>query len=315
MKRFADCHLHIHDGDTEAAKHFLDVVADQGVTDASLLCIPCWSKYSPKENEWALWLKENYKRINLRVFGSFYEHGEPGKTPYIKQAKQLLAAGCDGIKLLQMKPEVRLELGKGIDHESYDEVFDFLEENRTPILLHSGDPEDMWDINTRTEAQIASGAYYDESFPSSEQIYSEVFARLDKNPRLNIVLAHFFFLSNYPDRAEEVMEKYPTVKFDLTPGWEMFLGFSRDIERWQSFFEKYSDRILFGTDSNNRKKDRINAELTTLVLSALTHDTSEFDIPCYGRTLKIKGLGLCDKTVEKICAENYFRFMDGGTEA
>jgi len=309
MKKFADCHLHIHDGDTDATTRFLDTIADLGVTDASLLSICCWTKYSEWENEWALQLKNSYKRINLRVFGSFHEHGDKAKTPYLEQAKALLSAGCDGIKLIQMKPQVRLELGRGIDHESYDEVFDFFEEKGTPILLHSGDPEDMWDLSTRTEWHLANGAYYDGTYPSSEQIYSEVFARLDKNPRLNIVLAHFFFLSNFPQRAEAVMEKYPRVKFDLTPGWEMFLGFSKDILWWHDFFEKYSNRILFGTDSNNRKAEKTNRELYALVLAALTHDASEFEMPCYGTRIKIKGLALCPETVEKICAGNYFRFL------
>ena len=309
MDRFADCHLHIHDSDREGAMRFLDTVAECGVTHASLLSIGSWSKYSEDENNYALWLKENYKRMDLRVFGSFYEHGEKGKISYKKQAEELLLAGCDGIKLIHMKPQVRVEIGKGIDHESYDEVFDFLEERGTPILLHSGDPEEMWDISTRTEEQLASGAYYGSDYPSSEQIYAEVFARLDKNPRLNMVLAHFFFLADHIDRAEAVMEKYPSVRFDLTPGWEMFLSFSKNIERWHGFFEKYSDRILFGTDSNNRKKERVNKELNALVLAAISRNSEEFEIPCYGRLLKIKGLGLCQETVRKICADNYFKFV------
>ena len=76
MRKFADCHLHIHDGDMEEAARFLDVIADCGVTHASLLSIACWSKYSEDENSRILWLKENYKRIKLRAFGSFYERGE-----------------------------------------------------------------------------------------------------------------------------------------------------------------------------------------------------------------------------------------------
>ena len=300
MDRFADCHLHIHNSDAEGAMRCLDAVVECGVTHASILSIGSWSKYSEEENSRALWLKENYKRMNIRVFAAFYEHGEKAKVPYLNQAEELLNAGCDGIKFIHMKPQVRVELGKGIDHQSYDEVFDYLEGRGTPILIHSGDPEEMWE---------EGGAYYESDYPSSEQIYQEVFARLDKNPRLNMVIAHFFFLSNFPERAETVMEKYPTVKFDLTPGWEMFLNFSKDIERWHCFFEKYSDRILFGTDSNDRKKERVNKELNALVLAAISRDHNEFEIPCYGKILKIKGLGLRHETVKKICADNYFKFV------
>ncbi|MBE6591468.1 MAG: hypothetical protein E7646_05450 [Ruminococcaceae bacterium] len=299
---FADCHLHVHDGDREGAMRFLDVVADCGVTDASILCVNCWSIFSQEENDWALWLKNNYKRMELTAFASFYEHGERAKLPYLLQLKGFLESGFDGIKLLQMKPEVRKELGKGIDHESYDAAFDLLEELGTPILCHSGDPEEMWDKDSPAYA-------YDESFPKSEDIYKEVFNRLDKNPRLNICFAHFFFLSNFPQRAVEVMEKYPRVKFDLTPGWEMFLGFSKDIDTWHDFFERYSDRILFGTDSNNRKKPSLNLELNQLVKGALAHSKDEFDIACYGRMIRIRGLEVSEDSLEKICFLNYKAFI------
>ena len=302
IKGFSDCHLHVHDGDREKQIAFLDTVADCGVTDAAILCVPCWSIFSEKENQWALWLKNNYKRMDLTAFASFYEHGELSRAPYLDQAKDFIKSGFDGIKLLQMKPEVRKELGKGIDHESYDEAFDLLEELGTPIICHSGDPESMWD-------RESPDFFYDESFPKSEDLYKEVFKRLDKNPRLNICFAHFFFLSNFPQRAREVMEKYPRVKFDLTPGWEMFLGFSKDIDAWHSFFEEYSDRILFGTDSNNRKKEGLIRELNALVMGALTHSKEEFEIACYGRMIKIKGLDVSEDTLEKICFLNYKAFI------
>ncbi len=102
---------------------------------------------------------------------------------------------------------------------------------------------------------------------------------LDKHPRLNATLAHFFFLSEYRDRVEEILEKYPNVKFDLTPGWEMYIAFSKDTEGWHDFFEKYSERILFGTDSGNHKDN--NAELNRLVYSAITRDSSEFPMPLF----------------------------------
>ena len=88
MDRFADCHLHIHESDTAGAMRCLDNIAECGVTHAAVLSIGAWSKYSENENDRALWLKENYKRIKLKVFGSFYEHGEKGKIPYKKQKKQ-----------------------------------------------------------------------------------------------------------------------------------------------------------------------------------------------------------------------------------
>ena len=58
---------------------------------------------------------------------------------------------------------------------------------------------------------------------------------LDKFPKLKITFAHFFFLSDNPDEAVRIMEKYPNALFDLTPGGEMFVNFSKDPEYWHDF--------------------------------------------------------------------------------
>jgi len=130
---------------------------------------------------------------------------------------------------------------------------------------------------------------------------------LDKHPRLRVTFAHFFFLGNFIDEATRVFEKYPNVNFDLTPGTEMFRNFSKNIDAWHDFFEKYEDRILFGTDSNNIKSAELNRRLNTLVRTTLTHDTSEFEIYGY-RPETLRGLALGERTMEKICYENYIRF-------
>jgi len=88
----------------------------------------------------------------------------------------------------------------------------------------------------------------------------------------------------------------------MTPGWEMFLGFSKDIPAWREFIKRYRTRIFFGTDCNSRKN--FNAEIIELVSEALTHDEGEFKMPCYGGHT-IRGLGLDEETVDFICRKNY----------
>ena len=102
------------------------------------------------------------------------------------------------------------------------------------------------------------------------------------------------------------MKKYPSVYFDLTPGWEMFLGFSKDISFWRDFFIEYSDRLMFGTDSCTDKDN--NAQLYDMVIAALTHSADEFPMPAYHNPI-IRGLDLPSDIVEKICYKNYTSFV------
>ena len=129
---------------------------------------------------------------------------------------------------------------------------------------------------------------------------------LDKHPGLKVTFAHFFFLSNFPDEAERVLTKYPNVTFDLAPGWEMFVGFSKDPDGWHDFFTRHSDRILFGTDTNNTK--RSNAEIHLLVRMGLERSGAPFMMPYYSEQL-MYGLGLDDNVLEKIYNENYKRIV------
>jgi predicted TIM-barrel fold metal-dependent hydrolase len=131
---------------------------------------------------------------------------------------------------------------------------------------------------------------------------------LDCFPELNITFAHFFFLSDDPDEAVRVMEKYPNVHFDLTPGGEMFVNFSKNPQYWHDFFTHYSDRILFGTDSNSIKA--CNKELNEMVYKALVYSHDEFVIEkVYGRDWHLKGLALDEEVVSKICHKNYYDFV------
>ena len=84
------------------------------------------------------------------------------------------------------------------------------------------------------------------------------------------------------------------------------LIFSKDIKAWKAFFETYRDRILFGSDANPRKN--FNRELYELVYTALTHDHSEFALPCYSGA-SVRGLALDEDVVDRICYLSYTDFV------
>ena len=56
------------------------------------------------------------------------------------------------------------------------------------------------------------------------------------------------------------MDTYKNVCVDLTPGGEMFVGFTDNYDEACSFFKKYQDRILYGTDMYNTFENVENDE-------------------------------------------------------
>ena len=100
--------------------------------------------------------------------------------------------------------------------------------------------------------QIERGwCYAGKGFESYEDLHRETLELLDKHPKLNAILAHFFFLSDDMAEAERIMEKYPNVYFDITPGTEMYENFAKYTDSWREFFIKYQERIIFGTDADD----------------------------------------------------------------
>jgi hypothetical protein len=103
------------------------------------------------------------------------------------------------------------------------------------------------------------------------------------------------------------MEKYKNVWLDLTPGVEMYYNFDKDISFWRDFFIKYSDRIIFGTDSNTIKS--INCALNREVYKKLTQSADGYEGVFYGTKYMLKGLELPKETVDNICFKNYLSRM------
>lgn len=303
MKKFADCHVHIRGNKAEEISAMLDDMHSMGITDAALQSLPF---HSIAENISALYWKQNYSKINLTAFGGMHTTDRYADIPLEKQTEKLLDLGCDGIKLIEMHTDLLEYTHKFTSHPDYDRMLSLLEERGAPLLLHASNPLECW---ARSAEGMHPGlALYQGTAVGREadyeDIYRETLKMLDKHPKLDIVIAHFFFLSSDIERAKYVLDKYPRLRLDITPGTDMYFHFMERPEQWRDFFTTYSDRLLFGTDCNTYKD--FNKEIIELVYRFLT-EPGKFVMPCYGNH-EIVGLGLAQDTVEKICYTNYLEF-------
>lgn len=260
--RVIDCHVHFSypiDG-----KKMIDVIKETDADTFNIVLVPDRQKVSSLPE--ALMLKninddKNYVFSNLDV-SEYFRHNKTIGKHFKKYAQKALKMGADGIKLIEGKPQIRKALPiPAFDSEAWDEFFEFAEKNNVPILWHVNDPEENWDINKVSEFAKKSGWFYDESYINNEKQYSEVLNVLEKHPNIKICFAHFFFLSNNLDRLSEILDKYPNASIDLTPGIEMYGNLSNNKEKGLMFFEKYQDRIMYGTDICARNVLGINKEI------------------------------------------------------
>lgn len=252
---------------------------------------------------------------------NYWISGYSGAPSLAEQVDRLISMGADGVKMLENKPTARKELDIPIDGPYFAEYFARLEETGFPVMWHVADPEEFWDEDRIPVWAKEQGWGYDDTFVPSEQLYAEVENVLARHPGLNIIFAHFFFLSADLPRVSALLDKYKGVNIDLTPGIELFYNLSKAPATTRDFVETYADRIFYGTDIFGAypvEQAKIRSEI---VLRWLCSE-DEFRVPENADFLLgpstdgiIRGLDISDKAVDKICAGNFERFVGSTPKA
>jgi len=178
----------------------------------------------------------------------WFSEGEISTPTLAEQIDRALAIGADGIKLLETKPDRRKLLDIPIDSDYFEGFFARAEEIGMPLLWHVADPPEFWDPELTPRWAAVQGWGYDETFTPYEQLLGEVENVLRRHPKLRVIFAHFLFLSGDLPRASALLDAYPGVHFDLAPGIELLYNLSKDPAAGRAFFQKYSDRLIYGTD-------------------------------------------------------------------
>lgn len=206
--------------------------------------------------------------------------------------------------MLDGKPSIRKNRVP-LDDPSYDPLFSYLEEEQIPVLYHSNDPKEFWDAS-RIPAWARQMYLYNEEFPQKDQITKETVGILKRHPKLNLTIAHMFFLpnTNEYELACNLMETYPNFFMDLTPGWEMFGDMHKEAEKWKKYVEKYSNRLVYGTDMGGNKEDADRL----LAMKRALETTEEFDVGEY----TCFGLGLEDSSLKNIYRDTYLHRIQKG---
>ena len=301
-KKVIDSHVHLDTLFDENGKDYferLDSLIQQTGIDRICLNALGDKVYGGADN---IIMSALYKLHNPSTFAtsSFVYPQYPVSTPLpegldiLTQYRELMEIGFDGIKILY-KPTVQKEIGLPINHEIYEEMFAQAEKDHTYFLWHLADPAFFW-----SNEYTGHHSYKDGTYLSFRQMFTDTFDVLDRHPGLNVVFAHFLFLSEHPDVLEDIFERYKNVSIDVTPGTEMYDVFTANLDFYRSFFEKHADRLLFGTDSTpcfDGSKD-----LTLAVYRAMTTDE---EVEIWKHTAK--GLRLSKSACEKILYQNFLR--------
>lgn len=227
---------------------------------------------------------------------------------YLKQVEEYYAVGFDGMKMLEGDPTFRKCSGIPLDSPVYDKFYSFCEENNFPIIIHIANPDENWDITKASKEAIALGRVYGSDIPSKEQITEEMFGIMKKHKKLRLALAHCGFFGKHIDLAERFLGEYENTLLDITPGGEQLVYISREWDKWLKFFEKYQDRIIYGTDYYAFPKDE-NWEVAFNRRPKFVRQLFETNAEHDYLGMKFKGIMLDKKLRDKIYRENFIRLF------
>ncbi|MBR5289156.1 MAG: amidohydrolase family protein [Clostridia bacterium] len=300
--RVIDSHVHLENHDPAKALAMAD---DFGYERFALMAIPC---YTDPLNTLECLLAKRAAPERIYAFGGMvYTPGTPANgRDHEKQLELMMQAGCDGFKILESKPSVYRRLQLPLDGDVFDRAFALAQAEQIPITWHAGDPATFWDAKTAPEFAVRHNwLCVGEGFPSLARLYGEVENVFARYPRLCASMAHLYFTSDDRAHAERMLDQYENFWLDLTPGSEMYHAFLADRDGWKAFFDKYQDKLVFGTDMVDAEGDVVFGSQQTIVDFVLNTlcDDKPFSIGGVSGT----GLGLAPAVQQKILAGNFER--------
>lgn len=245
--------------------------------------------------------------IKKRMPGSFAFAALNHKRDFIEQTKEYMQSGFDGIKLLEGKPSVYKYYGYGIESKRFYDFFEYAQNEQIPIMLHNCDPEQNWDINRADERAKKMGWCYDETVPPQSFFYNELERVLENFPELKMAIAHMGFYADRLDTASRLLDSCPNLYLDITPALIIFSQLSQN-KNSKKFFEKYNNRLIYGTDADNDLTGfaRSYNDKKVRVITAFL----ENDAPCEIDGITVNPIHADKETLKKIYAENALAFLN-----
>jgi hypothetical protein len=237
-----------------------------------------------------------------------------------------MEAGASGIKIWKNIGMVLKDANENyvmVDNPAFDPIFDYMEDNKIPVMGHLGEPRNCW-LPLKEMTDSGNYRYYKSNpqyhmflHPEAPSYEDQINARdnlLKKHPDLNFIGAHLASLEWNIDEIAKRLDLFPNLKIDMSARVAHLQYQSiADREKVRNFMIKYQDRILYGTDVTISKNESDPGARTRMLVDRWKlnwiYFATDSTISITNITGDVRGLQLPKTVINKIYNENADKYI------
>jgi predicted TIM-barrel fold metal-dependent hydrolase len=277
-------------------------------------------------------LAEAVTKYDLAFRDRFYTFTEPSYSLFLKpdypklQAQAIEQAHKDGARGLKILKTLGLYLRSNItsgtlvkiDDPRFDQMWDACGQLNMPVAIHVSDPVAFFTptdkFNERYEelSNHPDWSFHGRDFPSNAELLEARNRVIARHPKTRFIVLHVGNFSENLANVAENMDRFDNMNVDIAAR----VGeLGRQPRTSRAFFDKYQDRILFGTDATPHgdefPQQVFNDKLYEIYYRFLETDDEYFDyapanVPPQGRW-RIYGINLPESILRKVYNGNAAR--------
>lgn len=250
-------------------------------------------KYSRYPDQFDIWCGLDY---------SGYD--QPGYGPAaVKELERCFKMGAKGVGELSDKgmgvnySEAKKTGGMHFDDARLKPLFDKCADLNLPVNIHLADPIWMYENMDASNDGLMNAQTWriDQTKPGIigfDALMRTLENLVKQNPRTTFIACHFANLNHDLNQLGKLLDKYPNLYSDISARYAESATIPRAM---QAFYEKYQDRLLYGTDMG------LDPDMYRITFRILETNDEHF----YGREIStyhwaMNGFGLPKKILEKL---------------